>query len=239
MSAGWPRRTPTSVRCSAATSTPSCWKGSSRLAQAYYRQGSFQEAADLFNKLLQNTAPTTALLRGLGLSLARLAKYDQAYKHLRTALEQEQPKDPFTAAYLALCGAMGRPTQPEDKPKNVAWAVRLLARHAQPGNAEYAGVLSTVHAEARALQVPLTVEDQTQLCDVLASVSAVDAESAQAYNHLAVAFPDAVKPVYAWLYSPRRHGPRPPRRARPRPVRADLPRPGTGAGLFRSTSVEF
>jgi len=32
------------------------------LAQAQYRQGAFQEAADLFNKLLQNTAPTTTLL---------------------------------------------------------------------------------------------------------------------------------------------------------------------------------
>ena len=176
-------------------------EGQFALAQAHYRQGAFQEAADLFHRLLQETAPTTALLRGLGLSLARLAKYDQAYKHLRAALEQEQPKDPFTAAYLALCGAMGRPTQPEDKPKNVAWAVRLLARHVQPGNAEYAGVLSTVHAEARALQVPVTVEDQTQLCDVLASVSAVDAQSAQAYHQLAFAFPDAVKPVYAWLYT--------------------------------------
>ncbi len=175
-------------------------EGQLALAQAHYRQGSFQEAADLFNKLLQNTAPTTTLLRGLGLSLARLERYDQAYKHLRTALEQEQPKDPFTAAYLGLCGAMGRPTQPEDKPKNVAWAVRLLARYAQPGNAEYAGVMSTVHAEARSLQVPLSVEDQVQLCDALASVAVVDATAAQAYHHLAATFPEAVQPIHAWLY---------------------------------------
>ncbi len=47
-------------------------EGQLALAQAYYRQGSFQESADLFTKLLQNTAPTTTLLRGLGLSLARL-----------------------------------------------------------------------------------------------------------------------------------------------------------------------
>ena len=175
-------------------------EGQLALAQAYYRQGSFQESADLFTKLLQNTAPTTTLLRGLGLSLARLGRYDQAYKHLRAALEQEQPKDPFTAAYLGLCGAMGRPTQPEDKPKNVAWAVRLLARYAQPGNAEYAGVMSTVHAEARSLQVPLSAEDQVQLCDVLASVAAVDAAAAQAYHHLAATFPEAVQPIHAWLY---------------------------------------
>ncbi len=175
-------------------------EGQFALAQAHYRQGAFQEAADLYNKLLQNTAPTTALLRGLGLSLARLQRYDQAYKHLRTALEQEQTKDPFTAAYLALCGAMGRPTQPEDKPKNVAWAVRLLARYAQSGNPEYAGVMTTVHAEARALQLPLPVEDQTKLCDVLASVAAVDEAAAQAYHHLAATFPDAVQPIHAWLY---------------------------------------
>ncbi len=37
-------------------------EGQFALAQAHYRQGAFQEAADLFSKLLQNTAPTTALL---------------------------------------------------------------------------------------------------------------------------------------------------------------------------------
>jgi tetratricopeptide (TPR) repeat protein len=175
-------------------------EGQFALAQAHYRQGAFQEAADLFNKLLQETAPTPALLRGLGLSLARLQRYDQAYKHLRAALEQEQPKDPFTAAYLALCGAMGRPTQPEDKPKNVAWAVRLLSKYAQTGNVEWAGVMSTVHAEARELLPPLPIEDQTELCDVLASVASVDAMAAAAYHQLAAAHPNAVKPVYAWLY---------------------------------------
>ncbi len=175
-------------------------EGQIALAQAHYRQGDFQEAADLFNKLLQETAPTPALLRGLGLSLARLQRYDQAYKHLRAALEQEQPKDPFTAAYLALCGAMGRPTQPEDKPKNVTWAVRLLAKFAQPGNVEWAGVLSTVHAEARLLLPPLSVEDQTQLCDVLASVAAVDVQAAAAYHQLAATNPEAIKPIHAWLY---------------------------------------
>ena len=175
-------------------------EGQLALAQSLYRQGTFQEAADLFGKLLQNTAPTPVLLRGLGLSLARLGRYDQAYKHLRTALEQEQAKDPFTAAYLGLCGALGKPTQPEDKPKNVAWAVRLLARYAQPGNAEYAGVMSAVHAEARSLNVPISAEEQVQLCDLLASVAAVDKAAAQGYHHLAASFPEAVQPIHAWLY---------------------------------------
>ena len=143
-------------------------EGQFALAQAYYRQGAFQEATDLFNKLLEETAPTPALLRGLGLSLARLQRYDQAYKHLR-ARGTEQPKDPFTAAYLALCGAMGRPTQPEDKPKNVTWAVRLLSKFA----VRERGVgRRDVRGPRRGAELlpPLSVEDQTQLCDVLGSV---------------------------------------------------------------------
>ena len=214
-------------------------EGQFALAQAYYRQGAFQEAADLFNKLLQETAPTAALLRGLGLSLARLQGYDQAYKHLRAALEQEQPKDPFTAAYLALCGAMGRPTQPEDKPKNVTWAVRLLSKFAQTGNAEWAGVMSTVHAEARELLPPLAVEDQTQLCDVLASVAAVDAQAAAAYHQLAATHPDAVKPIYAWLYvrAAVLHDFR--GAARSGPFRHGIPRCGACTRVFRSPKVEF
>src|SRR4029077_2469346 len=135
-------------------------QGRLALAQALYRQGSFQDAADLFGKLLNETPPPAVLLRGFVLSLARLGRYDQAYKHLRTALEQEEPKDPFTAGYLALCGAMGKPTQPEDKPRNVAWAIRLLARSPVPGNAEWAGLISAVQAEARGLNMPLGVEDQ-------------------------------------------------------------------------------
>src|SRR5205085_2239533 len=43
-------------------------EGQFALAQAHYRQGGFQEAADLYTKLLQDTAPTPTLLRGLGLA---------------------------------------------------------------------------------------------------------------------------------------------------------------------------
>ena len=35
---------------------------------------------------------------------------------------------------------------------------------------------------------------------MLASVAAVDVAAAQAYDHLAASFPDAVKPIHAWLY---------------------------------------
>jgi tetratricopeptide (TPR) repeat protein len=176
-------------------------QGHLALAQAHYRQGNFQEAADLYTQLLQECPPTVPLLRGLGLSLARLERYDQAYKHLRIALEQENPKDPLTAGYLALCGAMGKPTQAEDKPKNVAWAIRLLAKFQTPGNGEWAGLIGRVFAEARALDMPLAVEDQELLCDTLASVHAADPLAADAYRHLFRTFPDAVKPIHAWLYA--------------------------------------
>lgn len=169
-------------------------------AQAHYRHGDFSESADLFAKLLQDSPPTVPLLRGLGLALARCDRYDQAYKHLRIALEQEEPKDPLTAGYLALCGALGKPTNPEDKPRNVTWSIRLMARYPVMGNAEWAGLLSAVHAEARQLNIPVGVDEQLQLCDVLASVNATDPRAAEAYAHLAATYPEALKLKHAFLY---------------------------------------
>lgn len=175
-------------------------QGQFALAQAHYRHGDFVESAELYAKLLQDSPPTVPLLRGLGLALARCERYDQAYKHLRIALEQEEPKDPFTAGYLALCGALGKPTNPDDKPRNVAWAIRLMARNPVMGNAEWAGLLSTVHAEARRLGMDVGIDEQLQLCDVLASVNATDPQAAEAFAHLAATYPDAVKPRHAFLY---------------------------------------
>jgi len=170
-------------------------------AQAHYRHGDFSESAELFAKLLQDSPPTVPLLRGLGLALARCERYDQAYKHLRIALEQEEPKDPFTAGYLALCGALGKPTNADDKPRNVAWAIRLMARYPVMGNAEWAGLLSAVHAEARQLNMAVGMDEQLQLCDVLASVNATDPRAAEAYAHLAATYPDGLKPKHAFLYA--------------------------------------
>ena len=175
-------------------------QGQLALAQAHYRHGDFQESADLFGKLLQDSPPTVPLLRGLGLALARCERYDQAYKHLRIALEQEEPKDAFTAGYLALCGAMGKPTNADDKPRNVAWAIRLMARYPVMGNAEWAGLISAVHAEARQLNMAVGVDEQLQLCDTLASVNAVDPQAAEAYAHLAQTYPNALKSKHAYLY---------------------------------------
>ncbi len=176
-------------------------QGQLALAQALYRQGNFQEAADLYTRLMQDSPPTLVLLRGLGLSLARLKRYDQAYKHLRTAMEMEGGKDAFTAGYLALCGAMGKPTNPDDRPKNVAWAIRLLARYQLPGNAEWAALYSAVFAEARSLKMAVGEVDQVQLCQTLAGVHATDPLAAAAYSSLAESFPQAVTPHFAWLYA--------------------------------------
>jgi tetratricopeptide (TPR) repeat protein len=176
-------------------------QGQLALAQALYRQGNFQEAADLYTRLMQDSPPTLMLLRGLGLSLARLKRYDQAYKHLRTAMEMEGGSDAFTAGYLALCGAMGKPTNADDRPKNVAWAIRLLGRYQQPGNVEWANLCSGVFAEARSLQMQIGEMDQVQLCQTLAGVHAIDPPAAAAFAHLAATFPPAVTPHFAWLYS--------------------------------------
>ena len=175
-------------------------QGNLALAQAHYRGGNFQEAADLYTKLMQDSAPTLPLLRGLGLSLARLQRDDQAFKHLRAALELDDAKDPFTAGYLALCGAMGKPTNPDDKPKNVTWGIRLITRYQLSSNVEWAGIWSAIFAEARALKMTLAEEDQVQLCNVLASVNACDAGAAAAYSQLAGTFPQSIVPRHAWLY---------------------------------------
>jgi tetratricopeptide (TPR) repeat protein len=176
-------------------------QGRQALAEALQRQGEYQEAADLFSQILEEVPPTVSVLRGLGLSLARQQRYDQAYKHLRIALEEEQPKDPLTAGYLALCGAMARPTQPDDKPKNVAWALHLMARHPLPGDPEWGGLLAAVHAEARAAGLRVGVGDQVLLCDALAAARAADGPAAAAYRYLATTFPAAVKPEHAWLFA--------------------------------------
>jgi tetratricopeptide (TPR) repeat protein len=175
-------------------------QGQVALGQGQYRLGQFEEAAGTFDRVLQESPPSLTVLRGLGLSLARLDRFDQAFKHLRAAHELEEPKDFLTAGYLALCGAKGRPTQPGAKAQNVSWAVRLVSRFQVVGNAEWAGLLNQIFAEARDIDLPLGQEDQVRLCDVLASVDAADPLSAAAYAHLAAAFPDALRPEYAWLY---------------------------------------
>jgi tetratricopeptide (TPR) repeat protein len=175
-------------------------QGQATLAEGLYRLGKFQEAADLLEQVARQSAPSREVLRGLGLALARLGRFDEAFTHLRTAHDVEDPKDRWTAGYLALCGARAKPLRPEDKEKNVIWAIRLVTRFTAPGDAEWAGLVNRLFAEARGVGLPLSLEDQLYLCEHLLSVRATDAGAAEAYHHLAATYPDAVRPEYAWLY---------------------------------------
>lgn len=170
------------------------------LSQAQYRQGNFSEAATICGNLLQETAPSLPVLRGLGLALARQGKYDDAFKHLRAAHDMEEPKTPHTAGYLALCGAVGKPSRPEDKANNVLWAIRLLSKFNLAGDAEWAGIHRRIFAEARAANLSLPVADLVRCCDLLTAVHAIDPEAAGAYDHLASTSREAVQPMHAWLY---------------------------------------
>jgi tetratricopeptide (TPR) repeat protein len=175
-------------------------EGNIALGQGLYRLGNYQESADVFARVMQEAAPSLPVLRGLGLALARLGRYDQAFKHLRTAHELEEGRERVTAGYLALCGARGKPARPEDKARNVAWAVRLVSKFSAPGDAEWAGLLSQIFAEARALDIALPPEDELLLCDQLASVHAADPQAAEAYHHLAAVNPQLLRSQHAWLY---------------------------------------
>lgn len=177
------------------------------LGQAQYRLGNYQEAANLYDTVLKEAAPTHPVLRGLGLSLARLGRYDEAFKHLRAAYELEEPKNLLTTGYLALCGALGKPNRAEDKPNNVAWAIRLIGKFHEParelpaaGLQEWAGLCSAIFAEARSVEMTPAVEDQQACCQLLAAVAAADEAAAAAYDQLAVTQFDAVQPLHAWLY---------------------------------------
>lgn len=175
-------------------------QGSIAFAEGYLKAGQFEQAVTLFERLVDESAPSATVLRGLGLALVRLGRYDQAFKHLRAAYELEEPKTALTAGYLALCGARGKPATPEDKVNNVNWALWLVRNFRIPGDAEWASLLSQVFAEARASGVSVEEADQLHLCDHLASVQATDADAAAAYHHLAETHPDAVRSEFAWLY---------------------------------------
>lgn len=170
------------------------------LGQGLYKMGAYQEAADLFTKAIQHGAPSLAVVRGLGLSLARVGKYDDAFKHLRIAHEMEDPKDRITAGYLALCGAMGKPALPEDKPRNIAWAIGLVMQFNAPGDKEWVALINALFHEAREEKVSLGLDEQLYLCEHLVSVNATDPQAAQGYHHLQATFPQAVRSEYAWLY---------------------------------------
>lgn len=175
-------------------------QGALALAQGLFKLGNFQEAADQFAKSLAEGAPSLPLLRGLGLSLAKLGKYDEAFKHLRAAHEMEEVKDRLTAGYLALCGAKGTANDPEDVPRNLAWAVRMVTPFTAPGDSEWAYLINAIFTEAREHGIPLDLNEQLYLCEHLVSVDASDPLAAGAYHHLYATNPQALRPEYAWLF---------------------------------------
>jgi tetratricopeptide (TPR) repeat protein len=190
-------------------------QGQITLGQAFYKLGNFEESAKVFNQLLQESAPSLPVLRGLGLALARLDRFDQAFKHLRAAHELEEPKNFLTAGYLALCGAKGKPTQPEDKARNVHWAIRLVSNFDVKRLPEWANLLNHVFAEARSGGLPVALQDQVRLCEVLLGVDATDPLAGAAYSQLATTIAQEIdankekadtlralfRPEYAWLFS--------------------------------------
>jgi len=175
-------------------------QGNIALGDGHYRLAQFRESSQVYDRLMQEGAPSLPVLRGFGLALARLGDYDQAFKHLRAAHEREQPHDRLTAGYLALCGAMGKPLRSEDKIQNVNWAIRLVNEFTAPGDVEWAGLVSAIFAEARALQLPLERDDQLYVCEHLASVNATDPVAAAAFHFLMGTHPEVVRDEYAWLY---------------------------------------
>lgn len=175
-------------------------QGNLALAHGQFKLNNFQEASVLFDKVLKEGAPSLPILRGLGLSLAKLGRFDDAFVHLRTAHEMEFEKDRLTTGYLALCGACGKPARPEDKRQNIAWAVSLVTPFNAPGDVEWIGLINRIFAEARAHDIPLSRDDQLYLCEHLISIKACDPQSAQAFHHLMATEPAATHPEYAWLY---------------------------------------
>jgi tetratricopeptide (TPR) repeat protein len=175
-------------------------QGNLALAQGQFKLNNFQQAAELFDKVLKEGAPSLPVLRGLGLSLAKLGRFDDAFIHLRTAHEMEEEKERITAGYLALCGAGGKPARPEDKLENIAWAIRLVTNFNAPGDREWAGILTRIFAEARAHQIPFTSDNQLYLCEHLVRVKATDKAAAEAYHHLMATAPELMHPEYAWLF---------------------------------------
>lgn len=197
-------------------------QGTFALAQGQYRLGNFQEASESFTRATQEGAPSLPVLRGLGLSLARLNRYDEAFKHLRMAHDMEEPKDRLTAGYLALCGALGTAMDQADVPRNLAWAVHILTGFAAPRDEEWINIINAVFAEARKHNVELSLDDQIYLCEHLLNSNDISPHAAQAYHHLQITHPDSMRPEYAWLF-----------------CRAMIEKPLDGPGVLRLFEITF
>lgn len=175
-------------------------RGQRAMARVQLRRGRYDRAAQLYQAILQSVPPTGGLLRGLGLSLARLGRYAEAYPALRDA-HRLRPNDYRTAGHLALCMARVRKDRPDKRTRYVSRALRVLEPFDVRGDPEWADLCGAVLAEAREAAVPVPAANQLRLCDALASVDAVDPAAAEAYHALMAAAPKAVRPEHAWLYA--------------------------------------
>ncbi len=85
--------------------------------------------------------------------------------------------------------ALGKPTNVDDKPRNIIWSLSPDRPLPGDGKRRVGGLIASIHAEARKIGVPTGVEEQQLLCDSLASVKATDPPAALAYSHLAATSP--------------------------------------------------
>ena len=176
-------------------------QGQLALAQAFYRQDRFQESADLYGKLLQDSPPTVLLLRGYGLSLARLGQHDRPTSTCASPWSGRSQRSVHRrlSRPVRCAGQTDQLRRQAEEHQLVAPAVSALPGHGQRRmdrpdrgsprrGAEGRRAVEPGRSTAAVRQPGLGPGDRS-------------AGAALAYSHLAGTYPDAVRPIYAWLYA--------------------------------------
>ena len=176
-------------------------QGQLALAQGLQKLGQHHEAAELFDQALKEGATSLPVLRGLGLTLARMGRYADGYKPLRMAYDLENPKDRLTSGFLALCAVKAPPLDYLDRSANLAWALKMVTPFSAPGDREWVELLGTIFADVRSAGLPIAGDDQLYLCEHLLSVDATDSRATDAYEQMFREHSENFRPEYAWLYS--------------------------------------
>ena len=176
-------------------------QGQLALAQGMQKLGQDEEAAALFDQALKEGATSVPVLRGLGLTLARLGRFADAYKPLRMAFDLENPKERLTSGFLALCAVKAPPLADADRTANLAWALKTVTPFSAPGDREWVELLETLFAEVRAAGLPIAGDDQLYLCEHLLSIDATDPRAIDAYEQMFREHSENYRPEYAWLYA--------------------------------------
>ena len=176
-------------------------QGQLALAQGLQKLGQDEEAAALFDQALKEGAASLPVLRGLGLTLARMGRFADAYKPLRMAYDLENPKERLTSGFLALCAVKAPPIADIDRSANLAWAMKTVTPFSAPGDREWVELLETLFAEVREAGLPIAGDDQLYLCEHLLSVDAADPRATLAFEQMFREHGDHFRPEYAWLYA--------------------------------------